>query len=173
MQEVREINTRLKQSYKKCKTIKTQFYAVKAKRHKLFSDCLECVSANIDSIYKVSILFLLILYFIYNFERSFLYTIVLCVLILYIQNLVNDPSAQAFILPINPDEPYTGGLNYSCIAPSKYFQPLQHLSGGEKSLASLALLFAIQRYLILYRVVFFLFLFKCVKWQKKLKVSRK
>lgn len=68
-----------------------------------------------------------------------------CNCLFSIQTLVNDTSAQAFILSDNPEEPYLGDINYSCIAPSKYFQPLQHLSGGEKLLASLALLFAIQK----------------------------
>ncbi|XP_024889323.1 structural maintenance of chromosomes protein 1A-like isoform X2 [Temnothorax curvispinosus] len=63
-----------------------------------------------------------------------------------LKSLVNDTSAQATILADNPEEPYAGNIIYNCIAPSKYFQPLQYLSGGEKSLASLALLFAFQRY---------------------------
>ncbi|KAG5331244.1 SMC1A protein, partial [Acromyrmex charruanus] len=61
-------------------------------------------------------------------------------------NLVNNTSAQAIILPDNPEEPYAGNIIYNCIAPHKGFQPLQYLSDGEKSMASLALLFAIQRY---------------------------
>ncbi|XP_018366242.1 PREDICTED: structural maintenance of chromosomes protein 1A-like [Trachymyrmex cornetzi] len=62
------------------------------------------------------------------------------------KNLVNNTSAQAIILPDNPEEPYAGNIIYNCIAPHKGFQPLQYLSDGEKSMASLALLFAIQRY---------------------------
>ncbi|KYM93308.1 Collagen alpha-2(I) chain [Atta colombica] len=61
-------------------------------------------------------------------------------------NLVNNTSAQAIILPDNLEEPYAGNIIYNCIAPHKGFQPLQYLSDGEKSMASLALLFAIQRY---------------------------
>lgn len=41
------------------------------------------------------------------------------------------------------DEPYLGGLLYSCVAPGKRFQLMTHLSGGEKTVAALALLFAI------------------------------
>lgn len=69
------------------------------------------------------------------------------------QNLANDVSVQAFIIPENPEEPYTSGINYSCIPSSKRIQPLQYLSDGEKSIANLALLFAILRYiLILYYI---------------------
>lgn len=70
-----------------------------------------------------------------------------------LQGLFNDMSAQAIILPDNPEEPYTGNIIYNCIVPSKGFQPLQYLSGGEKSLASLALLFAIQRYILILRLI--------------------
>ncbi|KAG5344570.1 SMC1A protein, partial [Acromyrmex charruanus] len=67
------------------------------------------------------------------------------------KNLVNNTSAQAIILPDNPEEPYAGNIIYNCIAPHKGFQPLQYLSDGEKSMASLALLFAIQRYILILR----------------------
>lgn len=55
-------------------------------------------------------------------------------------------SAQAFLGPENPEEPYLDGINYNCVAPGKRFQPMSNLSGGEKTVAALALLFAIHRY---------------------------
>lgn len=55
-------------------------------------------------------------------------------------------SAQAFLGPENPEEPYLDGVNYNCVAPGKRFQPMSNLSGGEKTVAALALLFAIHRY---------------------------
>jgi chromosome segregation ATPase len=79
------------------------------------------------------------------------------------QYLVNDPSAQAFIMPENPEEPYAGVINYSCIAPFKRFQPMQYLSGGEKTLASLALLFAIQRYAFYLILRPFCFISLCIR----------
>lgn len=69
------------------------------------------------------------------------------------QTLVNNTSAQAIILPDNPEEPYIGNIIYNCIMPFKGFQPLQCLSGGEKSLASLALLFVILRYISILRLI--------------------
>merc|ERR1712156_795682 len=51
-------------------------------------------------------------------------------------------SAQAFLGPENPEEPYLEGINYNCVAPGKRFQPMSNLSGGEKTIAALALLFA-------------------------------
>lgn len=38
------------------------------------------------------------------------------------------------------------GINYNCVAPGKRFRPMDNLSGGEKTVAALALLFAIHRY---------------------------
>lgn len=69
------------------------------------------------------------------------------------QNLVNDKSAQAIIFTDNAEEPYAGNIIYNCIMPFKGFQPLQYLSGGEKSLASLALLFVILRYISILRLI--------------------
>ncbi|XP_070169774.1 structural maintenance of chromosomes protein 1A-like [Polyergus mexicanus] len=113
IQQIKDINKKHKELRIKSNNIGKQFEKVKAKRHKLFSDCLECITAEIDSIYK---------------------------------NLANDVSVQAFIIPENPEEPYASGINYNCIPSSKRFQPLQYLSDGEKSIANLALLFAILRY---------------------------
>lgn len=52
---------------------------------------------------------------------------------------------QAFLGPENPEEPYLDGINYNCVAPGKRFRPMDNLSGGEKTVAALALLFAIHR----------------------------
>ena len=60
--------------------------------------------------------------------------------------LTNNPSAQAFLVPENPEEPYLEGINYNCVAPGKRFQPMSNLSGGEKTVAALALLFAIHSF---------------------------
>lgn len=62
------------------------------------------------------------------------------------KSLTNNVSAQAFLVPENPEEPYLEGINYNCVAPGKRFQPMSNLSGGEKTVAALALLFAIHSY---------------------------
>merc|ERR1719400_1672456 len=62
------------------------------------------------------------------------------------KNLARNQSAQAFLGPENPEEPYLEGINYNCVAPGKRFQPMSNLSGGEKTIAALALLFAIHSY---------------------------
>ena len=61
------------------------------------------------------------------------------------KSLARNQSAQAFLGPENPEEPYLDGINYNCVAPGKRFRPMDNLSGGEKTVAALALLFSINR----------------------------
>ncbi|VDM37316.1 unnamed protein product [Toxocara canis] len=59
------------------------------------------------------------------------------------KRLYRDESAQAVLIADDGDEPYVAGISYSCVVPGKRFQQMDRLSGGEKTLASLALLFAL------------------------------
>lgn len=72
---------------------------------------------------------------------------------------MEDESAQAILLPDNLEEPYLSGINYSCIMPGKRFQSFSNLSGGEKTLATIAFLFAIHRYFIINSFLNILFLY--------------
>ncbi|CAL8092994.1 unnamed protein product [Orchesella dallaii] len=62
------------------------------------------------------------------------------------KSLTQNQSAQAILGLDNPEEPYLDGVSYNCVAPGKRFQAMSNLSGGEKTLAALALLFAIHSY---------------------------
>lgn len=44
------------------------------------------------------------------------------------------------------EEPYNGGITFTACPPGKRFFPMELLSGGEKSMASMALLFAMHSY---------------------------
>lgn len=44
-----------------------------------------------------------------------------------------------------PQEPYNAGIKYHAMPPMKRFRDMEQLSGGEKTVAALALLFAIHR----------------------------
>lgn len=44
------------------------------------------------------------------------------------------------------EEPYKAGLKYHAMPPLKRFRDMEHLSGGEKTMAALALLFAVHSY---------------------------
>uniref|UniRef100_A0A0N5AH08 Structural maintenance of chromosomes protein n=1 Tax=Syphacia muris TaxID=451379 RepID=A0A0N5AH08_9BILA len=59
------------------------------------------------------------------------------------KQLSRNESAQAFLGADNMEEPYLEGIAYNCVAPGKRFRPMDNLSGGEKTVAALALLFAI------------------------------
>ncbi|XP_010632638.1 structural maintenance of chromosomes protein 1B [Fukomys damarensis] len=62
------------------------------------------------------------------------------------KKLCRNHSAQAFLSPENPEEPYLAGISYNCVAPGKRFMPMDNLSGGEKCVAALALLFAVHSF---------------------------
>ena len=54
-------------------------------------------------------------------------------------------SAVALLTTDDTDEPFCGGIDYCVILPGKPCRPMSGLSGGEKTLASLALLLALRR----------------------------
>ncbi|XP_061750436.1 structural maintenance of chromosomes protein 1B [Nerophis ophidion] len=58
------------------------------------------------------------------------------------KKICQNSGVQAILIPENPDEPYLGGITYSCVAPGKRFMSMENLSGGEKAIAALALVFA-------------------------------
>ncbi|OXB61315.1 hypothetical protein ASZ78_002552 [Callipepla squamata] len=62
------------------------------------------------------------------------------------KKLCRNSSAQAFLSPENPEEPYLEGIGFNCVAPGKRFMPMDSLSGGEKTVAALALIFAVQSF---------------------------
>ena len=46
----------------------------------------------------------------------------------------------------NEDDPFLQGIKYTTMPPTKRFRDMEQLSGGEKTVAALALLFSIHRY---------------------------
>ncbi|NXF09394.1 SMC1B protein, partial [Smithornis capensis] len=62
------------------------------------------------------------------------------------KKLCRNGGAQAFLSPENPEEPYLEGIGFNCVAPGKRFMPMDSLSGGEKTVAALALVFAIHSF---------------------------
>ena len=53
---------------------------------------------------------------------------------------------RAYLQLESMDEPFTSGIKYTAMPPMKRFRPMDQLSGGEKSIAALALVFAIHSY---------------------------
>lgn len=59
----------------------------------------------------------------------------------------NEHSGVAYLAIEDTDEPYLGGIKYTAMPPHKRFRDLEQLSGGEKAVASLALVVALQKFL--------------------------
>lgn len=53
---------------------------------------------------------------------------------------------NAFLSLDDQEEPYLGGVKFNAMPPMKRFRDMEQLSGGEKTVAALALLFAIHRW---------------------------
>ncbi|KAF6240428.1 hypothetical protein HO173_001096 [Letharia columbiana] len=102
---------------KRAKRAKDDFQAVKEQRFELFSKAFSHISEQIGPIYK---------------------------------DLTRDTSlpmgGQAYLDMEDGDEPYLDGIKYHAMPPLKRFRDMEHLSGGEKTMAALALLFAVHSY---------------------------
>ncbi|CAN3372430.1 hypothetical protein DIURU_002491 [Diutina rugosa] len=57
---------------------------------------------------------------------------------------VDGVGGQAYLTVENDDEPYLGEVKFHAMPPMKRFKDMELLSGGEKTMAALALVFAIQ-----------------------------
>jgi structural maintenance of chromosome 1 len=53
---------------------------------------------------------------------------------------------KAYLSLDDPEEPYSGGIKFTAMPPMKRYRDMEYLSGGEKTIAALALLFAINSF---------------------------
>lgn len=86
-------------------------------RYELFMQAFDHIAKNIDTIYK-------------QLTKSHTHPI----------------GGTAYLTLENDDEPFLHGIKYTAMPPTKRFRDMEQLSGGEKTVAALALLFAIHRY---------------------------
>lgn len=93
------------------------FSQIKSERLQRFMDAFEAVSECIDRIYK-------------DLTRSSKHAL----------------GGTASLHLDNPDDPFAGGIKFTAMPPMKRFRDMEQLSGGEKTVAALALLFAIHSY---------------------------
>lgn len=100
------------------KKAQERFASVKDARRKLFMQAFDHISNVIDEIYK-------------ELTR---------------ETGTHSLGGSAVLSLEDPRDPYLGGVTYNAIPPAKRHQPIDQLSGGERTLASLAMLFAIHRY---------------------------
>jgi len=94
------------------------FTQVKEKRFDLFNRAFAHIQEQITHVYK-------------DLTRSDAYPL----------------GGQAYLdIEEDTDTPYLSGIKYHAMPPLKRFRDMEHLSGGEKTMAALALLFAIHSY---------------------------
>ncbi|KAB1200942.1 Structural maintenance of chromosomes protein 1 [Morella rubra] len=94
-----------------------KFNSVKEERYKLFMDAFNHIANNIDKIYK-------------QLTKSNTHPL----------------GGTAYLNLENEDDPFLHGIKYTAMPPTKRFRDMEQLSGGEKTVAALALLFSIHSY---------------------------
>ncbi|KAG8380420.1 hypothetical protein BUALT_Bualt06G0013500 [Buddleja alternifolia] len=99
--------------------ITDEYNSVKQMRHHLFMEAFNHISGNIEKIYN-------------ELTKSNTHSV----------------GGTAYLNLENPDEPYLYGIKYSATPPTKQYRDMSQLSGGEKTVAALALLFSIHRVLV-------------------------
>ncbi|KAG2428316.1 hypothetical protein HXX76_010464 [Chlamydomonas incerta] len=93
------------------------FARLRGQRHDLFSAAFRHIAQQISAIYK-------------DLTRSSTHPL----------------GGQAYLHLENEEEPYAGGIKFTAIPPAKRFRDMEQLSGGEKTVAALALLFALHSF---------------------------
>ncbi|KAG1361517.1 putative Structural maintenance of chromosomes protein 1 [Cocos nucifera] len=106
------------------KEISDRYNSIKQRRYELFMEAFDHISKSIDKIYK-------------QLTKSHTHPL----------------GGTAYLNLENEDEPFLHGIKYTAMPPTKRFRDMEQLSGGEKTVAALALLFSIHRYIFLVKVV--------------------
>ena len=116
-EKLNSITSELAVARNEAASLATSFEKIKRDRLKLFQDCFRHVSESLGLIYR-------------DLTRSSKHPL----------------GGNAYLTLDNSEEPYLGGLRYTAMPPMKRFRDMDQLSGGEKTMAALALLFAIHSY---------------------------
>ena len=115
--KLRATEKEFEDSRKHYKRVKDDFEDVLRRRSDLFNKAFSHISEQIGPIYR-------------DLTRSTNYPL----------------GGQAYLDIEDSDEPYLDGIKYHAMPPLKRFRDMEHLSGGEKTMAALALLFAVHSY---------------------------
>lgn len=113
-QREQEVGEQLEGARKESSDATERFQRVRAERVRRFTAAFERVSRAIDTVYKA---------LTRTDEAPY--------------------GGQAYLTLENVAEPFSGGVQYTAMPPTKRFQEIGLLSGGERTMAALALLFAI------------------------------
>jgi structural maintenance of chromosome 1 len=110
-----EVDGEFEKARKEAKKAQDEYLRLKKLRCDLFNKAFDHISSKIDHVYK---------------ELT--------------KSKISPKGGSAYLVLENVEEPYLGGLQFSAIPPAKTFRGIDHLSGGEKTMAAVALLFAVQ-----------------------------
>lgn len=113
----REVDAEFIEARNNEKEIVSRFERVKDDRHEKFMKAFEHVSDNIDDVYK---------------ELT--------------KSRASPLGGSAYLTLEDEDEPYSFGVKYHIMPPLKRFRDMENLSGGEKTIGALALLFAVHSF---------------------------
>ena len=115
--KLKECNENLDQVRDSSKAVAARFEEVRHTRQRLFMECYNHVSESLTIIYK-------------DLTKSSKHPL----------------GGNAYLTLENTDEPYLGGVRYTAMPPMKRYRDMDQLSGGEKTVAALALLFSIHSF---------------------------
>eukprot|EP00002_Diphylleia_rotans_P023070 TRINITY_DN4533_c0_g1_i4.p1 TRINITY_DN4533_c0_g1~~TRINITY_DN4533_c0_g1_i4.p1 ORF type:complete len:1175 (+),score=260.58 TRINITY_DN4533_c0_g1_i4:389-3913(+) len=114
---LQNMNKEFDDSKRRAKEASEKFNKCKQDRYELFMKAFNSISESIDHIYK-------------ELTRSNTQMI----------------GGTAYLDLENPEEPYLAGIKFTAQPPLKRYREMDQLSGGEKTIAALGLLFAIHRF---------------------------
>jgi structural maintenance of chromosome 1 len=117
LEKLAETNEEFDSIREQSRQITQRFEEVKAQRQEMFQDCFQHVSNVLSTIYK-------------DLTKSSRHPL----------------GGNAYLTLDNTEEPYLGGIRFTAMPPMKRFRDMEQLSGGEKTMAALALLFSIHSY---------------------------
>ncbi|XP_047336819.1 structural maintenance of chromosomes protein 1 [Impatiens glandulifera] len=117
LEKEKGVNEEFEIARKEEKECADKFNLIKQRRCGLFMEAFNHISGNIDKIYK-------------QLTKSDTHQL----------------GGTAYLNLDNEDEPFLHGIKYTAMPPTKRFRDMEQLSGGEKTVAALALLFSIHSY---------------------------
>jgi len=107
----------LEEAKERVKEATDLFESIRQSRRSIFMDAFKHIATSIDVLYK---------------ELT--------------QSSSHPLGGQAYLGLENSEDPFLAGVNYTAMPPTKRFRDMDQLSGGEKTIAAVALLFAIHSY---------------------------
>lgn len=114
MEKITQVEQEADAARERARKSLSHFEEIKAKRQERFGVCFNHVAGKINEVYK-------------ELTKSSTYPM----------------GGTAYLSLEQQDEPYLGGIKYNTMPPTKRFRDMDQLSGGERTVAALALLFAI------------------------------